>query len=211
MRSGKYRVIKKLTMDPDNWPELYTDYLQSTKGGFMNTQEEMEHRLWDFIDGIDTAAERYLIEKLLAEDRAWQSKYQELLNMHQSLIGSGLESPSMRFTKNVMEEISRHQIAPATKSYINKYIIRSIGAFFLLMIGGIFIYLLGQLKGSGTPSPSSSPVSQYGQLLQDHLTRFNWAKVFSSPYMSIFMMINVILALVLLDMYLRRKKEQANL
>ena len=175
----------------------------------MNTQEEMEQRLWDFIDGLDTTAERSFIEKLLAEDRAWQSKYQELLSIHQSLIGSEMEVPSMRFTKNVMEEISKHQIAPATKSYINKYIIRSIGAFFLLMIGSIFIYLLGQLKGSDTTSSSSS-VSQYGQLLQDHLNRFNWGKVLNSPYMSVFMMINVILALVLLDMYLRRKKQQAS-
>ena len=175
----------------------------------MNTQEEMEHRLWDFIDGLDTAADRSLIEKLLAEDRAWQSKYQELLSIHQSLTGSELEAPSMRFTKNVMEEITRHQIAPATKSYINKYIIRSIGAFFLLMIGSIFIYLLGQLKESVTTSSSSSSVSQYGQLLQDHLNKFNWVKVLNSPFMSVFMMINVILALVLLDMYLRRKKTTA--
>ena len=170
-------------------------------------QEEMEQRLWDFIDGIDTAAERSLIEKLLAEDRAWQSKYQELLNMHQSLIGSEMEVPSMRFTKNVMEEISKYQIAPATKSYINKYIIRSIGAFFLLMIGGLFVYFMGQFKGSGNASPSP----QYDQLFQNQLTRFDWGKVLSSPYMSVFMMINVILALVLLDMYLRRKKEQPNL
>jgi len=175
----------------------------------MTTQEEMEQRLWDFIDGLDTAAERSFIEKLLAEDRAWQSKYQELLKIQQSLTGSDLDAPSMRFTKNVMEEIARHQIAPATKSYINKYIIRSIGAFFLLMIGSIFIYLLGQFKGSGT-TPSSS-VSPYGQELQNSLTRFDWGKVFSSPFMSVFMMINVILGLVLLDMYLRRKKQQPNL
>jgi hypothetical protein len=205
----KYSVIKKLSKYPDNWPELYMDYRQLTKGGFMNTQEEMEHRLWDFIDELDSAAERSLTEKLLAEDRDWQSKYRELLNMHQSLIGSDLEAPSMRFTKNVMEEISRHQIAPATKSYINKYIIRGISAFFFLMIGGFFVYLLGQIKWS-EPTTSSSSVSQYGQLLQDHLTKFNWGKVLSSPYMSVFMMINVILALVLLDMYLQRKKTQPN-
>ena len=178
----------------------------------MTTQEEMEQRLWDFIDGLDTAAERSFIEKLLAEDKAWQSKYQELLDIHQSLTASDLEVPSMRFSKNVMEEIARHQIAPATKSYINKYIIRSIGAFFLLMMVSIFVYLLGQLKGSGTSSsPSSSSVSQYGQELQNSLTRFDWGKVLSSPIMSVFMLINVILGLVLLDMYLRRKKEQASL
>src|ERR1700748_2764253 len=123
MRSGNYRVIKKITTDPDNWPELYTDYRQLMKGGFMTTQEEMEQRLWDFIDGLDTAAERSFIAKLLADTKPWQSKYQELLNIHQSLTASDLEVPSMRFGKNVMEEIARHQIAPASKSYINKYII----------------------------------------------------------------------------------------
>ena len=73
----------------------------------------------------------------------------ELLHTHQLLNSSELEAPSMRFTKNVMEEISRYHVAPATKSYINKNIIRGIGAFFLTMIAGLFVYVLAQFKWSG--------------------------------------------------------------
>jgi hypothetical protein len=172
----------------------------------MNTQEDREKRLWDFIDGLDSAAERSMVEQLLAGDREWQSKYRELLEVHQSLIGSGMEVPSMRFTKNVMEEIAKYQVAPATKTYINKFIIRSIGAFFLLLIGSLFVYFLSGFHGSD--SSASSPVSEYGQALQNNLRKFNWGKVFNNTYMNIFMMINVILALVLVDMYLQRKKQQ---
>ena len=51
------------------------------------------------------------------------------MNVHQLMTGSELEAPSMRFTVNVMDEIAHYQIAPATKSYINKNIIRGIGGF----------------------------------------------------------------------------------
>jgi len=70
----------------------------------------MEDRLWDYIDGQCSPTERSAIEELLATNREWQQKHRELLNLQQLLSSSELEAPSMRFTKNVMEEIapSRH-------------------------------------------------------------------------------------------------------
>ncbi len=59
-----------------------------------------------------------------------------------------LEMPSLRFTKNVMEEIAQYQVAPATKNYINKNVIRGIFAFFLIMISGLLIYFIGQIHWS---------------------------------------------------------------
>ncbi len=47
-----------------------------------------------------------------------------------------------------MDEIARYQVAPATKSYINKNIIRGIGAFFLSLITGLLIYIFAQVKWS---------------------------------------------------------------
>ena len=169
-------------------------------------QENMEERLWDYIDGLSSSDEKSAISALIDANLEWQRKYKELLDVHQLIGSTELEAPSMRFTKNVMEEISRHQVAPATKTYINKNIIRSIGAFFLIMIGGFLIYFLGQLQWSD--SGSSPQVSQYTQTLQNNLDKFNWGKIFNNTYMNVFMMINVILALVLVDMYLQRKKQQ---
>src|SRR5690242_16424826 len=82
----------------------------------MDTPIQMEQRLWDYIDGLCSPEERSSIQALLAENAAWQRKYKELLNVHQLMNDAELEAPSMRFTKNVMEEIARYQVAPATKS-----------------------------------------------------------------------------------------------
>jgi hypothetical protein len=113
----------------------------------------------------------------------------------------------MRFSKNVMEEITRLQVAPATKTYINKNIIRSIGAFFLAMIGGFLVFCLGQFKWSGSGS-SSTFLPRYDLDLDTKMRTFNWGRVFNSAYTSIFVLVLVILGLVMLDMYLQRKKQR---
>jgi hypothetical protein len=173
----------------------------------MNTQQQMEERLWDYIDGLSSPAERSALDELIAANIEWQQKYRELLGVHQLMDSSELEAPSMRFTKNVMEEIARYHVAPATKTYINKNIIRSIGAFFLTLIAGFLTYCLVQFKwsASGSGSGSSSLATSY----HTELEKFNWAKVFSGPYATIFLLVSVVLGLMMLDMYLQRKKEQA--
>src|SRR5262249_24087542 len=90
----------------------------------MNTEQPMEDRLWEYIDGLCSPAEKTIIDELLATNREWQLKHRELLNIHQLLNSSELEAPSMRFTKNVMELIALLHVAPATKTYVNKNIIK---------------------------------------------------------------------------------------
>ena len=97
----------------------------------MNTQHNIEERLWNFIDGTISAGEKTAIEKLLQSDAEWKTKYSELLQVNDLLKSSQLEAPSMRFGKNVMEEISKLHIAPAAKNYINKKIIWGIAFFFI--------------------------------------------------------------------------------
>ena len=105
----------------------------------MDNLNEMEVQLWEYIDGFSNEAEKSAIEKLIAENAEWKAKYHELLEVHQSLNLVELEAPSLRFTKNVMEEIAKYQIAPATKTYINSKIIWGIGVFFITMIVGFLI------------------------------------------------------------------------
>ena len=96
----------------------------------MNTQRNIEARLWEFIDGHSSVEEKTVIERLLQTDAEWKAKYSELVEVNEMLQSSELEAPSMRFTKNVMEEIAKMHIAPATKSYINKRIIWGIVFFY---------------------------------------------------------------------------------
>jgi hypothetical protein len=107
----------------------------------MNTQQKIEERLWNFIDGTTSASEKKVIEQLLENDAEWKAKYYELMQLNELLKSSELEAPSMRFTKNVMEEISKLHIAPATKSYINKKIIWGIGFFFITLIVGSYLWI----------------------------------------------------------------------
>ena len=122
----------------------------------MNTQHNIEERLWNFIDGTVSASEKTVIENLLQSDAEWKAKYHELLQVNELLKASELEAPSLRFSKNVMEEISKLHIAPATKSYINKKIIWGIGFFFIAMFVGFLIYGFGQMNFSSVEETTLS-------------------------------------------------------
>ena len=166
--------------------------------GGADDPESIEMRLWDYIDGRSTVDEKKFIDELIATNLEWKAKYHELLEVHQ-LVGGHLEldEPSLRFTKNVMEEIGKYQIAPATKKYINKNIIWGISIFFITMIVGLLVYSLGQVNWS---APSS------GNLLPMEVPSYDWGKFFNSTYVQVFLMVNIILGLMLLDMYLGKKK-----
>jgi hypothetical protein len=163
-----------------------------------NQQDRMEERLWSYIDGDAPPNERTVIEQLLETNDEWNARYRDLLEVSQLLRSSELEAPSLRFTKNVMEEISRLHIAPATRSYINKRIIWAIGLFFILMIVGFLVYGFGQMDWS---SGDSSAIG-------DKLGRIDISKFFTNTWVNLFMMVNVVLGLFLLDNYLATKRKQ---
>src|SRR4051794_15199742 len=99
---------------------------------------DIEQHLWNYIDNTCGAEERKVIETFLQNDEEWKKKYNELLKINQLMHKSlELEEPSMRFTKNVMEEIAQSRIASASKTYINKSIVNGIAAFFVIVIGGL--------------------------------------------------------------------------
>lgn len=161
---------------------------------------DMELQLWDYIDGNSTPEERSLVETLIRENAEWRALYQELLQTHQSLADIDLEEPSLRFSKNVMEEIAKYHIAPATKSYINNKIIWGIAAFFVLSIVGFLVYGVGQIDWT-TSTSDSTPFGI-------DLTKVNYGQVFNSTVMNVFMMLNAVLGLMLLDRVLSNKRKQ---
>ena len=164
----------------------------------MNTKQNPEERLWDYIDGLSSPPEKTVIEQLLESDAEWKAKYHELLEVQQLLQSSELEAPSMRFTKNVMEKIAQFHIAPAAKSYINNWIIRGIGAFFITLIVGFLVYGFAQVDWT----------AQGNSRLPVDFNKIDLSKMFNNDWVNAFMMINVILALFLLDRFLANKRKK---
>ncbi len=161
---------------------------------------DIEQRLWEYIDGISTADERDVVETLIRENAQWRALYQELLQVHQSLADIDLEQPSLRFTKNVMEEIAKYHIAPATKAYINNKVIWGIAAFFVLSIVGFLIYGFGQIDWSASGNAGNS--------LGIDLSNVNYGQMFNSTVMNVVMMLNTVLGLMLLDRYISNKRKK---
>src|SRR6478752_4876567 len=127
-------------------------------------KNNVDDRLWEFIDGQSSIEEASAIEKLIETNKQWKEKYHELLELHQLVQSSALEEPSLRFTKNVMEEIAKYQIAPAAKTYINNKIIWGIGIFFISLFVGFLIYGFGRLDwnaGSNDKLPSDISHADY--------------------------------------------------
>ncbi len=168
------------------------------EANFHNTDDRMEERLWNYIDGTIPPGERPGIEKLMESNLEWKAKYRELLEVSRLLQSSGLDAPSMRFTRNVMEEIAKLHIAPATKSYINKKIIWGISFFFIALITGFLVYGFGQMdwNAGGTST------------ISENLNKVDISKFFSNTWVNVFMMINILLGLFLLDNYLRNKRKE---
>jgi len=164
--------------------------------------QDMEQRIWEFIDGYCTEAEKAVISRHLAENAVWRNAYLELKSVHELLRQEELEMPSLRFTKNVMEEIARYQVAPATKNYINKNVIRGITSFFLVMIAGLFIYFLGQIQWTGSSTGNLIPAFSIDA------NKLSWGKMLNNAYVNVFIGINTILGLILLDKYLQGRKKE---
>lgn len=162
----------------------------------------MDERLWEYIDGLSSAEEKSSIEKLLETNRQWKEKYHELLEINRLIQTSAMEEPSLRFTKNVMEEIAKYNIAPATKTYIDKKIVWGIGIFFFTLILGFLIYGFSQVNWQASGS-SDLPFD----ISKIELSKVDFSKFFNNTYVNIFMMINVVLGLMLLDRFLASKRK----
>ena len=165
----------------------------------MHTQE-MEEKIWSYIDGTSSKDEVAFVEQMIATDAIWRVKYSELKEINQLLKADmELEQPSMRFSMNVMDQIQGLQPAPATKQYINKTIIRSIAVFFILSIVGFLVY-------SFTLIDWSSPAST-GEGYQLPSMSFDYKLFLNSTWLNVLLMLNVVMGLLYLDNYLRRKKK----
>lgn len=166
----------------------------------MDTNSNMEERLWDYVDGISSAHEKSVIEKLLQTDSEWRHKYKEILKASMFFQENiELDEPSMRFTQNVMEDIAKYKIAPAASTYINKKIIYGIATVFVTIIVAMFVYVFANVNWATSGSGGGMPFD---------ISKINYGKIFSSTYVNIFLMLNMIIGLVLFDKYLSVKRKK---
>jgi hypothetical protein len=164
----------------------------------MDAKQLMEERIWAYVDGLSDAREKAAVELLLQTDPAWKKCHASILDMDRAFRAVSLEEPSMRFTKNVMEQIATVRVAPATKSYVNKKIIYGIGGFFLLLITATLAYVIPQLDFSQA-SPESMPVKMPDLSV-------DWSRYLNATTLNIFFILDAVVALFFLDRYLQRRK-----
>lgn len=167
----------------------------------MDNYMRVETRLWNYIDGNVDDAEKKEIEQLLQQDEIWKDVYRKLIAAHELMHSDiELEEPSMRFTKNIMEEIGKLKIAPATKAYINKKIINAIAIFFLGLIAVILLYAISQTDFA------TAATIQYNL----DIARFDLTKYYTPATLNILLAMYVIMALVLVDKIFMRRKRLSN-
>jgi hypothetical protein len=160
----------------------------------MNTIDE---QLWNYIDGNCDAREKAEIETKIAGEPKYQEKYQELLAVHRELNLLEEEEPSLSFTRNVMNLVALEPRPVTLKTKIDIRIIYSIGAFFAISIVGIFCYAV-----------SITDFNLDFQWPKTHLS-YNVSKLFTPSFLNIFLLLDVGLALVYLDGFLKKRKDKS--
>ncbi|MDB5130998.1 MAG: hypothetical protein JWR02_747, partial [Mucilaginibacter sp.] len=86
----------------------------------------IEEKLWEYIDDRCTPDERAAISALIAGDEPVRFKYNQLLSLNQEFSAMELDEPPMAFTYNVMEGIRTGEAQKPLKAAINKHIIMGI-------------------------------------------------------------------------------------
>lgn len=156
----------------------------------------MEERIWDYIDGTCTTEEQQAISSLISTDEVWKAKYNELLAFKSDLDAVSLDEPSMAFTYNVMEAIRTEAAAKPLRSAVNQRIIWALGAFFILTITAMLIYVIAGVNWHQVNDT------------RDILPQVKVPSVdlsFNSNLVRGALLFDLVLGLYILDAYLRKK------
>jgi hypothetical protein len=160
----------------------------------------IEEQLWNYVDGSCSPDEHEAISRLIATDKMYQQKYEELLAFNAELEAVELDAPPMAFTYNVMEAIRAEEASKPLKAAIDGRIIKAIAAFFVLSILAVLGVALAHTNwnaGSGQRLPILSNV---------HMPAMT--NIFNGRALKGFLFFDVVLALFLFDGYLRKRNLQ---
>jgi len=159
----------------------------------------IDEKLWSYIDGTCPADEQTVISRLIASDESVRLKYQELLALDKEFAAIEMDEPPMAFTYNVIEAIRTEEAMVPLKTKVNKRIIMCIMLFFLIGLTGFIIYTLTQMDISSAGVPDIVSKVTVNVKLPQVNTQI------SKPMVEGFMFFDVVLGLFLFDKYLRRK------
>ena len=156
----------------------------------MNT---IEQQLWDYIDGILDETTKKTVEEKIASDPEIKAQYEGLLKLNSVLGTLDLDEPSMSFTRNVMESVALEPAPVALKTKVNARIIYAIGSFFVLSLLGILGYIFYQAR-----------VGFAGFNLPEKLN-INLDSYITPTTLYVFLFVDLVIGLIFLDQFLRRK------
>ncbi|MFC3561274.1 anti-sigma factor family protein [Pedobacter jamesrossensis] len=159
----------------------------------MNT---IEQQLWDYIDGNLNEIQRKNIEEKIKTDAAVKLQYEELLNLNAAFSEMEIDEPSMSFTRNVMESVALEPAPISLKTKVDTRIIFSIGSFFVLSI----LALLGYIFYNSTFT-----MPDFGKYFTSN---FSLDKYITPTAMYVFIGFDIIIGLIFMDYFLRRKLNQ---
>ena len=114
----------------------------------------IEEKLWSYIDGTCPADEQSAISRMIASDESVRLKYNELLALDKEFAAMELDEPSMAFTYNVIEAIRTEEAMVPLKTRVNKRIIMGIMLFFVISLTGFIVYALTQMDISSAGVPA---------------------------------------------------------
>ncbi|MEJ5962360.1 zf-HC2 domain-containing protein [Pedobacter immunditicola] len=158
----------------------------------------IEEQIWEYIDGELSGKDREAIAKKIADDNAYATVYVEMLELHHLMATVELEEPSMSFTRNTMDKVNLEMPPSALKTKVDKRIIYSLTAIFLVAIVSVSWFAIAHTNFPALSLPSLS------------LPTFNFSidvKQFVSPLtLQIFFFVDILLALLYLDRLYRSKK-----
>lgn len=155
----------------------------------------IEERLWEYIDGASSPEEQKAIEQLLKTDAAVRQLHEEFLAISNSLKFAELDEPSMRFSKNVMEQVALEPAPKALHTKVDKRIINVISGFFIITLSGLVIFTLMQIDWKSGFNEFSF-----------NLPQVDWTKYFRSWMMQAFLLGDIILGFYMLDRWLHQRR-----
>jgi magnesium-transporting ATPase (P-type) len=157
----------------------------------------LEERIWDYLDGTGTEEEREFTKLLIGSDPEFRALYEELRSIHLTVSSLDLDEPFMSFNRNVMEKIQLEAVPGSVKSLIDKRVIYGITAFFLITITALLGVLFYQIDWT---RQTSFDMPEY------KMPEIDTSNYLNSTLINIFFFADLIVALYLFDGFLSKRK-----
>lgn len=160
-----------------------------------------ENRIQSYIDGLCTKDEAAEISKNISTIPTWKECYTSLLEIH-LLLQNEMEpmEPSMRFNKNVMDQIAGVKIAKPARQYLNPMIIWMIGGVMATMLVLVLGYAISLADWSVAANNTTFKMPGLKVPIVD------WDAFLNSKLTILFLMINTVLGLTICDKWFKREK-----